>query len=241
MFVCDPHPFTLQGVERAFKLAGLNVVGATTDPRQCLASPDEDGTVICFVDYSPGGAFGARLVSGLIDTDPTRRVVATSAHERIPIVASAYEAGACAFVTKHLAPEQVLKVIFAVDALADPRERYFPGNLGDTLATYYVSGGPADASPRRRLTNRQLSVFRMIAEGYTVTEVADRLQLNQRTVRNYLVAIRRRLKIPREHFRSCAIEHGLIDPLKLPSPTPRAPAATNADSNTITSTSPADS
>ena len=102
MFVCDPHPFTLQGVERAFKLAGLNVVGATTDPQQCLASPDEDGPVIYYVDHLPRGAFGARLVSGLIDTDPTRRVVASSAHEHLPIIASAYEAGACAFVTKHL-------------------------------------------------------------------------------------------------------------------------------------------
>ena len=215
VFVCDPHPFTLQGVERAFKQASLNVVGATTDPQQCLASPDEDGPVIYYVDHSPGGAFGARLVSGLIDTDPTRRVVASSAHGHLPIIASAYEAGACAFVTKHLAPDQVLEVIYAVEALADPRERHFPGNLGNTLAAYYVSGGRADASPRRVLTNRQLTIFRMIAEGFSVTEVADRLQLNPRTVANHLVEIRRRLKIPREHFRSCAIEHRLIDPLKL--------------------------
>ena len=138
-------------------------------------------------------------------------------------------------------PDQVLEVIYAVDALADPRERYFPGNLGDTLATYYVSGGPADASPRRLLTNRQLSIFRMIAEGYSVTEVTDELQLNPRTVRNYLVAIRRRLKIPREHFRSCAMEHRLIDPMKLPSRAPRTPAVPHADSDTITSTPPVDS
>ena len=38
--------------------------------------------------------------------------------------------------------------------------------------------------------------------------------MNRRTVGNQLVLIRRKLDIPREHFRSYAIEYGLIDPLR---------------------------
>ena len=214
VFVCDPQPFTLQGIEVAFRQAGLTVLGATSDPSPCLAAPDAVGPVIYFVDHSPGGAYGARLISGLIEADPRRRVVVSSAHEHLSMIASAYEAGASAFVNKQASPRQVLDVLFAVGSLPHARVRHYPGNLAQTLADYYVSGGRADASPRRLLTDRQLTVFQMIAEGVGVTEVAERLRVNRRTVGNHLVAIRRRLNIPREHFRSCAIEHRLIDPLR---------------------------
>lgn len=217
VFVCDPHPFALEGIERAFTRAGLNVVGATTDPASCLAGRDRDGSVIYFVDHTPGGTFGARLISGLLSADRTRRVVASSAHDHLPLIASAYEAGANAFVTKQVPAAEVVEVILAVDSLPSALDRHFPGNLGNALATYYVDGGRADASPRRLLTNRQLAIFRLIAEGYEVSEVADRLQLSPRTVGNYLVAIRRRLNIPRSQFRACAVKHRLIDPMKVPS------------------------
>lgn len=228
VFVCDPHPFTLEGIERAFTRAGLNVVGATTDPAPCLTERDRDGSVIYFVDYTPGGAFGARLIAGLISADRTRRVVASSAHDHLPLIASAYEAGANAFVTKRVPAAEVIEVILAVDSLPGALDRHFPGNLGNALATYYVDSGRADASPRRLLTNRQLAIFRLIAEGYEVSEVADRLQLNPRTVGNHMVAIRRRLNITRSQFRACAVKHRLIDPMKVPSrsransPAPRA-------------------
>ena len=210
--ICDPHPLMLQGVEGAFRAAGLDAVSATTDPSPALAAPDADGPFIYFVDHSPGSSFGARLISGLIDTDPTRRVVATSSLEHLSMIAAAYEAGAAAFVSKQAPAARVIAVVLAVHQLAHPRDRHYPGSLAADLADYYIGGGRADASPRRLLTARQLSIFRMVADGRTVKDVATTLGLNRRTVGNHLLAIRRRLNIPREHFRSCAIEHRLIDP-----------------------------
>lgn len=214
VFICDPHPFMLQGVEGAFKQAGLKIVGARRDPSALLTHADEDGPVIHFVDHTPGGPFGARLIRGLIDADPTRRVIANSSYTHLSMIAGAYEAGAAAFLNKQAPSSEALDLVHAVHALVPPRCRVFPGDLAGDLAEYYIEGGAGNASPRRLLTARQLTVFLMIAEGMSVVEVAHRLQVNRRTVGNHMVAIRRRLNIPREHYRSVALEHRLIDPYR---------------------------
>ncbi len=211
VFICDPNPFALDGAQRAFRQAGLNVVGATTDPSTRLTGQDTQRPVIYFVDYTPGEMFGASLITRLLRADASRRIVVYSSLEYVSAIAAAYEAGASAFVRKGVTMHDVLEVIGAVHRLTNGHDRHFPGTLGQDLAVFYVSGGRADASPQELLTGRQLEIFVMVAKGLQVTQIANRLQLDRRTVSNHLVAIRKRLSIPREHFRSCAIENKLID------------------------------
>ena len=64
------------------------------------------------------------------------------------------------------------------------------------------------------LTKRQLEIFLLVAEGHAPDDIARDLGMNRRTVSNQLVIIRRKLDIPREHFRSYAIEYGLVNPAR---------------------------
>ena len=189
----------------------MTVIGVTTDPSTCFAGRDAQGPIIYFIDYTPGERFGSPLIARLLKVDASRRIVAYSNLKHLSGIASAYEAGASAFLTKGAQTREVLEAIGAVHRLATAEDRYFPGTLAQDLATFYVSGGRADASPQELLTARQLEIFVMVAEGLNVGQVADRLQLGRRTVANHLMAIRKRLSIPREHYRSCAIEYRLID------------------------------
>lgn len=213
VFVCDPIQAIGYGLERVLRRAGVTFLGSTKDPSSRLTRADSSGPVIYVVDQSPGGVFGPALIKGLLGADPSRRIVAYSSYEDMGMIANAYEAGASAFVRKLASSRELLDAVFAVHALAGPRDRHYPGRLGEALADFYIAGGRAGASPRDLLTDRQLLIFRMVAEGLTRDEVAERLGLQRRSIGNYLGAIRRRLNIPREHFRSHAIEHRLIDPL----------------------------
>jgi len=211
VFVYDPAPITLAGAKGIFLRAGLSVVGAATEASDCVDKLDVGGPVIYVVDHAPAGDFGTRLIKAIIKTDETRRVVILSAFEHLAAIASAYEAGASAYVTKTADAREVLEVISAVHHLTHARDRVFPGSLAADLANFYISGGRGGTSPQARLTAQQLKVFQMMADGIRVKDIAMRLRINRRTVYNHVVAIRKRLNLPREHFRSCAIEHGLID------------------------------
>lgn len=211
LFVYDPSPITLEGVKSVFHRAGLTVVGTTTEASACVGRLNVDGPVIYVVDHAPGGDFGTRLIKALVKTDESRRIVVLSAYEHLAAIASAYEAGASAFVNKRAHARELLEVVCAVHRLTYARHRVFPGHLATDLANFYISGGRGGTSPQALLTAQQLTVFQMIVDGMRVKDIAVRLKINRRTVANHLTAIRKRLRIPREHFRSCAIEHGLID------------------------------
>ena len=231
VFVCDTQPVMLAGIERVLLEAGLKVVGSTCDVSTCIAEPDALGPLIYVVDQTPGETYSAALIKALMETDPSRRIVVFSAYDHLAMIASAYEAGACAFVNKLSSVRQFLDTVMAVHRLASPRDRYYPVPLATALADFYTTGGRVVNSPRQLLTSREVDVFRMIAEGLTQQQVAEALQLHRRSVGNLLVKIRRKLDIPREHFRSYAIEHGLIDPLRSqPGESRQGPADTDVES-----------
>ena len=217
VFICDPHPATLHGIQDFLDRArGFTVVGASTDPAGCLAAPDDPGPVVYVIDQEPADVYDPGLIQGLVDTDPTRRIVVYSAHDRVAVVASMYTAGASAFVHKRTPMDALLEAIEVVAGHAEARDRHYPENLATVLADFYSAGGGAAGSPQRLLSPRQLEIYVLLAEGYSQRDVAARLGMNRRTVSNQVGMIRRKLKIPDEHFRSYAIEYGLVDPLRAP-------------------------
>ena len=215
VFVCDPQPATLRGIEQILSAEDtIAVIGSTLDANSRLQGPDPNGPLVYVVDQVPGDVYDTALLEALVAADPTRRVVVYSAYDRIAVIASVYAAGASAFISKLAPQEQLLDAICAVHGHEHPRDRYYPGRLAVELADFYSAGGRAAHSPRSVLTKRQLQIYLRIAEGFSAAQVAEELGMNRRTVGNQLVLIRRKLDIPREHFRSYAIEYGLIDPLR---------------------------
>lgn len=215
VFVCDPQPATLIGIANVLRRAGVTVVGTATDPAACLAGPDTAGPLLYIADQSPIEAYDAALIKGLIETDRTRRVVAYSSYEHPAMIANAYQSGASAFVSK-LAPLQLfLEAILTVHKHDCPRARHYPDGLAESLAEFFTGGGRAASSPRRLLTRRQFQIYLLLAKGLSQLDASERLNLHPRTVANHCVMIRRRIGIPTARFRSHAIEHGLIDPLRL--------------------------
>ena len=213
VFVCDPQPAVLYGLTGILENADeIELVGSASTTAECLTHADEQESVIYIVDQLPGNVFAPEFIRSLIAGNPTRRVVVYSAHDRVSMIASAYSAGASAFVSKLDDTQALLDVIVTVASLDHPRDRHYPGRLAVALADYYSSGGGAAASPRRLLTKRQLEIYLLVADGHSADAIAAQLDMNPRTVSNQLGIIRRKLDIPREHFRSYAIEYGLVDP-----------------------------
>jgi DNA-binding NarL/FixJ family response regulator len=97
-------------------------------------------------------------------------------------VIPALDAGASGFLLKSAEPEAIMSAVVAV-------------HLGEQVlareATAWVSGD----GPGRKLTPRETEVLRMVGEGADNREIADVLQLDEKTVRNYVSRLYRKLSV----------------------------------------------
>ncbi|MER7959710.1 response regulator transcription factor [Streptomyces sp. NPDC096030] len=178
--------------------------------RMLLESQD-DMTV---VGEAPNGTEAIRLVDrhrpdvvlmdirmpGLDGIEATRRIVATGARTRVLIVTTfdldeyAYEglrAGASGFLVKDAQPEELLSGVRAVasgDAVVAP-------SLTRRLLDAYIhhlppTPGPPRADPRlAALTDREREILTVIAQGWTNTEIAERLHVAESTVKTHVSRI----------------------------------------------------
>ncbi|MFJ3586153.1 response regulator [Streptomyces sp. NPDC090127] len=180
--------------------------------RMLLESQDD----MAVVGEAPNGAEAIRLVDrhrpdvvlmdirmpGLDGIEATRRIVATGARTRVLIVttfdldAYAYDglrAGASGFLVKDAQPEELLAGIRAVvsgDAVVAP-------SLTRRLLDAYIHHLPATATPGppredsrlAALTDREREILTVIGQGWSNTEIAQRLHLAESTVKTHISRI----------------------------------------------------
>ena len=110
-----------------------------------------------------------------------RRVSAVSPSTRILVVASAADwgvvpaigSGAAGFLLKDAEPEAIMSAVVAV-------------HLGEQVLCREAINWVNGKASVRRLTRRETEVLTMIAQGVGNKEIAERLQLGEKTVRNYV-------------------------------------------------------
>jgi DNA-binding NarL/FixJ family response regulator len=135
------------------------------------------------MDVSMPGASGADVTKELKELFPTLRVLALSVHEELAFARMLLDAGAAGYALKRTACDELVRAVRLVAAgepYVDPllaeqvlrsgRRRLSPG-----------AGTPAAVA----LSEREAEVARLLAQGLTMKEIAERLSLSPRTLETY--------------------------------------------------------
>ena len=163
------------------------------------------------------------LVTDLVDEDTTRQIhdIVRECGSRVVLVAgwvdggavlAAVEAGVAAIVRRAEATQERLAT--AIRAAATGDGHLPPDLLGRLLQQ--VGGGQRAAlnPPGLRfggLTQRELTVLRLIADGYSTREIARRLSYSERTIKNSIHDLVSRFQLRnRTHAVAFAVRQGLI-------------------------------
>lgn len=171
--VVDSQPLVLEGLDRVLGRAGMEVVGSFTDPatatRFLLGAVHVDLVV---VEVRAGRSPGLDLVAALRVHRPLVRVAALTGVDDGAVASSAIRAGVRGFLVKDV----------AVDELCSSLRSVAEGNL---VVDARMAGSVVDAdSPR--LSDHQLEIVRLVAEGLTNRQIGARLHLSEHTIRSYL-------------------------------------------------------
>ena len=198
-------------VARDLTEAGYDVVATAADGAQALrvAGPARPDVVV--LDLQLPDMSGVEVTRGLRATHPAARVLVLSASAEQQDVLDAVKAGAVGYLLKSAARPEFLD---AVRRTAGGDAVFTPGLAALVLGEFRrLAAAPgADTADTPGLTERETEILRMVATGLSYKQIATRLVLSHRTVRNHVQNTLGKLQLHnRVELVRYAIEHGLAD------------------------------
>jgi DNA-binding NarL/FixJ family response regulator len=196
--LADDHGLLLEAFEKLLE-PEYDVVGKFTDGAALLAAAESCRPDVIVLDVSMPGISGLEAARRLGATMPFVKLIFLTMNEDPDIAAEAFHLGVSGYLLKASAVGELFGAIR--DALAG--RRYMTAGVARHLAESERQPVP--------LTPRQEDVLRLLAEGLTMKEVADRLDLTTRTVafHKYEIMRRRGLRTSAELVK-LAIQRGLL-------------------------------
>lgn len=144
------------------------------------------------VDLSLGESDGLDLIKEIRERFPALPVLVISMHDENIYAERAFRAGARGYISKQQLDETLLAAIRCVLAGG----QYMSPVMGIRFAQKYLSGeSRANESPVAGLSDRELQVFRLIGEGKTTRQIAERFKLSIKTIETYREHLKAKLTL----------------------------------------------
>lgn len=189
VLVVDDHPAVRDALSEAIRSKlDLQLVGEVDSANAAFEALARERPDVAVVDVVLGDADGLDLVQNLRAQYPDLAVVIFSMYDETIYAERALRAGASGYLMKSAPTQEVIEGIRSV-ARGDI---YLSRSMSSRMLSK-LAGGAKPAGPGVSLddlTDRELSVFQMMGQGYSVEKIAQRLNLSRKTVETY----RRRAK-----------------------------------------------
>ena len=195
VFLVDDHQLFLSGV-RAELGDAVDVIGAASDVDAAVDMIRERQPDVVLVDVHMPAGGGARVIAEVLQTDPDVRFLALSVSDAPEDVIATIRAGARGYVTKTIAPDELVD---AIGRVRDGDAVFSPRLAGFVLDAFAGAAPPATDPELEQLTPREREVLRLIARGYAYKEVARDLGISVKTVETHVSSVLRKLQLSSRH------------------------------------------
>jgi DNA-binding NarL/FixJ family response regulator len=188
--LADDHPMVLAGLRKLLE-PGFEVVAEVADGRALLAAAERLRPDLVLADISMPEIDGIEATRRLQTIVPGARVLILSVHAEPSWVRAAFEAGACGYLTKAAAAEEIELAIRAVLQdrfyVSPAVTRAVVGSLRHGADETFVGAPTADPKdPPEPLTPRELAIVQLVGQGLGNKEIARQLGVAVATVRTHL-------------------------------------------------------
>jgi two-component system invasion response regulator UvrY len=188
VLLVDDHAIVRAGLRNLLATVPDVEIHEAADGRAALALVRSVRPRLVLLDLNLPGLGGLELLRRVVEEGGTR-VLVLSMHAEPLYAARALDAGARGYLSKNASPDELL---LAVRRVGDGG-RYIENEIAQELALQAVSSGP----PLQQLTGRELEILRLLAQGRSMTEIADALGIGYKTVANACTGIKAKLGVSR--------------------------------------------
>ena len=204
--VVDDHDVFRQGLVKLLGEHQLDVVGEAADGEQALKAVSRLAPDVVVMDLSLPRLSGLETIGRLGLVAPSARVLVLTISADEVDVTKAILAGACGYLLKDASIEQIVDGIRAAAA----GESLISSKVATTLLERVRSTG-VETSERVELSEREVEVMRLVAEGMDNTAIGQALFISPQTVKNHISNILTKLQMDnRIQAAVYAVRRGLV-------------------------------
>jgi two-component system invasion response regulator UvrY len=185
ILIADDHAIIRKGLKlillQEYPSATIDEVN---DAEEAIKKTLTDKFDIIICDLSMPGRSGLDVVQHVKDNSLEIPVLILSIHPEEQYAIRALKAGAAGYLSKDTATEELIK---AVQRVLQGR-KYISASIAEKLA-FDLDRNHASKLPHEYLSQREFEVFKLIADGKSVSEIADKISLSITTVSTYRARI----------------------------------------------------
>lgn len=208
VLISDDHSMVREGLRQILELDGeINVVGEAGDGYECLNLINKKNPDIILLDINMPNLDGLQVLNIMKQQKLKNKVIILTIHNEIDYLIKAMDLGCDGYVLKDSDSSTLKKAIESVYM----GEAYIEPSLTPMLNASLVE---RDIMKDKLgdLTRREIEVLKLIASGLFNKEIASTLEISERTVKNHVSNIFRKIKVSdRTQAAVFAIKNGLID------------------------------
>ena len=207
ILVADDHAIVREGVKQILAdVSDMVVQDEAGNGQETLEKIARNDYEVVLLDISMPGRSGLEILEDIKSERPKLPVLILSMHPEEQYAVRALRAGASGYVTKASAPQELIGAI----RKASRGGKYVTASLAEKLALELdvVTEKP----PHEKLSNREYQVMLMLAEGQSVSEIAENLFLSVKTISTYRTRIMDKMGLKKNaELTFYAIHNKLID------------------------------
>lgn len=192
VLIVDDHQLIREGLQKVLSLQeGIAVVGEAATGEEALRLARELRPDVVLLDINLPGMDGVKVCEALRD-EGIAGVIALTVYDDDEHVFAAVKAGAAGYLLKDVNPDELARAIRAVaagEAIMHPRV------TRKVMREFNRLSREIEALTGVPLTAREVEVLRLVAMGYSNKDIAAKLFISQKTVKNHITNILRKLEV----------------------------------------------
>lgn len=209
VLIVDDHPIVRQGLRMFLELHNdIEVLGEASDGMTAVNMVRSLAPDVVLMDLVMPRLDGIDAIRQAKAACPSTKVIALTSFNEDDKVFPAIQAGASSYLLKDVTPDDLLD---AIRACYRGEARLHPDVQRKLMDQVTRRFSPPPASETGDLTNREIEIVRLIAQGLSNQQIAQKLVISEKTVKTHISNILGKLALEdRTQVAIYAFKHGLV-------------------------------
>lgn len=192
ILIVDDHPIVRDGLAMLIgQQKDMEVCGEAETVGGALEQIRQTRPDVVIVDIILKEGSGLDLIKRIQMFDESILILVSSMHNERLFAERAIRAGAKGYVTKQVASRKMIEAIRAILT----GKIYLSEEMSQRILHNAADGGGAEGSPVESLSDRELTVFELIGQGFSTKKIAEQLHLSVKTIETYREKIKEKLNL----------------------------------------------
>lgn len=207
VMLVDDHEMVREGVKQLIEFDGtIKVAAQASNGEDCLKLLEENIPDILLLDINMLGMNGVDVVRTIRKNNIPVKILILTVHNEVEYLINLVDIGIEGYILKDSSSAELIRAIEAIDR----GESYIQSDLIPSLNSRLINRDE-DRGKIDNLTKRELEVLKLVAKGHFNKEIAIQLNISERTVKNHISSIFRKIDVSdRTQAAVFAIKNNLI-------------------------------